>query len=552
MAISRLNVIFTKHHRIIFGVFAVLIIIAFVLADWIGGGGSFFGNSYGNDQAAEIFGKKVTRADLNDQMHVTSLRMLMEGRQVRSQEAVEYEALQDIAMKIMAERWKLTVSDEEVAKAIFAMPMFMDQAGKFDKASYDRVMTNFVKAQGFTENDFNEFLRLQLLTQKMALLQSEWVIVTDAERKSFEDMRNQQFKVLIATVKTADFVNQVKVEDKALNEYFQANRDKYLIPAKINALVVKFAPKRHLAGVKLTEEELKNYYEQNKDSFKVVKDKKESIPAFAQIREKVRAQAAAAKALEMAREEARKFAGDVYDNIADKNNEERLKSFKEFAAKSKLATVATGVFSAGSSKAGVVNSAELARVLSEVQSDMPLTEAVESADGSYVAFVTEYVPARQAELKEVAGKVKADFIQIEAAKLAEKRAAEVVNNLNAVKDVTARINRAKLLQTPKFTALKDFSLMTAREVLNDFNTFNAAAALNMLPGEVSKVMPGMDGFQIVVLESRQAAAADKAAKPADMEFMRYKYMNFEAAINLYNNANTKVMIQQEDQTPTAE
>ena len=94
--------------------------------------------------------------------------------------------------------------------------------------------------------------------------------------------------------------------------------------------------------------------------------------------------------------------------------------------------------------------------------------------------------------------------------------------------------------------------MTAREVLNDFNTFNAAAALNMLPGEVSKVMPGMDGFQIVVLESRQAAATDKAAKPADMEFMRYKYMNFEAAINLYNNANTKVMIQQEDQTPTAE
>ena len=283
MAISRLNVLFTKHHRIIFGVFAVLIIVAFVLADWIGGGGSLFGGQSRNEQVAEIFGEKVTDQELYDQMRCDSLALFMQyGGQVNiPREYLEMNAVQNIAMMKMATRSKISVADEEITAEICKMPMFFNKDGKFDVEIYKQYIDKAVTGQGFSEEDFSTVIRQQLTLRKFAEVQNNGLIVTDAEREIFKRIFNHQFEVLVCRIKSADFTGKVNAEAAALEKYFATARDRYVIAPKLNALVVEFTPAAFITAVKVDNKELQAYYEANKAAFATVKNGKEEIPAFA-------------------------------------------------------------------------------------------------------------------------------------------------------------------------------------------------------------------------------------------------------------------------------
>ena len=193
-----LNTVFAKHHRIIFGVFSIIIIIAFTdfLTPGTGIIDAFRGN--GRSQAVgEIFGKKVTYSELNDQVRMDMLifQVFMNTPINQSmREALENQSFYNLASLEAARQAKITVSDEEVAK--FLRNYFRNEAGKFNLEAYQNFVNNFLANEGFSEEDLQNAARQYLTLAKFRESQNDAVVVTPGEVRSFYNMLNEEFEVL--------------------------------------------------------------------------------------------------------------------------------------------------------------------------------------------------------------------------------------------------------------------------------------------------------------------------------------------------------------------
>ena len=535
MAISKLNTFLTKHHRIIFGVFAVLIILAFVLADWIGGGGSFFGGGPGNEVAGTVFGEKVTYHDLNDKLREFDLL----GIRVPSEQAESF-ALQIAAIDELAKRNKITVSEEEVNKAI--VDMFRNEKGEFEEAAYRKFIDKTLKERGYTEDDLIAAKRNQLIREKQIRIFTDSMIVTDEEVKNFYNMINHRVEAISTTVKTADYVKQAeaKVSEKALQEFFKANSQGYKIPAKLNAMVVKFAPESYEKEVTVTEAELKQAYDANKERLPKVKGKdgKETTPTFAQAKGNLVKELKKPKTMDIARQKADDFSREVYDKVKDQTD--AAKVFATFAAEKQLKAEFTGMFSADAVKAGKFGSEWLVSGLAAIAAsgDIWLSNVIADQDGFYVGFLTEYIPERQAEYKEVKDKVRADFIQSEAAKLAQKRAEAIIADLKKVSGKN-RIARAKAATKEKFTALPVGTVWNPQQ-----SPAYISSLVAMKTADISNALPVADGYAVILITDHKAPEKPYVANDEFTVFYKaykaIKSQDFQNALVGFAGANIQV------------
>ena len=522
MAISKLNTVFAKHHRIIFGVFSVIIIIAFTdfLTPGTGIVDAFRGNGKSNT-VGEIFGKKVTYTELSEQIRLDMLAMqvfmnIPINQSLRDQ--LENQSFYNLANLAAAKQAKIIVSDEEIGR--FLRNSFRGENGKFNAEAYRNFVNNYLANEGFTEEDLNNAARQYLTLAKFQDAQAAAVTVTPDELKLFYNMLNEEFEVLSGVFASADFEKTVKVTPEALNTYFNANRAKYIIPAKVRALVVEFPYNKYRSQAikNVKDPQIKAFFEQNKQLFSTVKDGKVETPEFDKVKNQVRSSAIAAAAKELAVNAAQQFGVTAYETVGNVPAEQRLNTFKKQLAAAKLAAKDTGVFAADSKSAGKINSPELVSELAGVFADVPLSNAVPGKDAAYVGYVTKLVPSRNAELKEVKAQVTADFIKAEATSIARERAAEVIAKLNAL-PAANRVVRVKAMKAPKFTAAKKFTLMSGSPELG----FAAGAAANLLPGEIAEPVQTPTGTQVMILVSRKMPA--KAYTPDPMlegMFLNYK------------------------------
>ncbi len=549
MAISKLNTVFAKHHRIIFGVFSVIIIIAFTdfLTPGTGIIDAFRGN--GRSQAVgEVFGQKVTYSELGEQIRLDMLTMQVFMNIPVNQSMREYleeQSFYKLASLAAAEQAKITVSDAEVGR--FLRNFFRDEKGKFNLEAYQNFVNNYLANEGFTEDDLNRAARQQLILNKFQSAQAAAVVVTPDEMKSFYNMLNEEFEVLKGEFKTADFAKKIKVDPKALQAYFDANRSKYTIPARVQALVVEYpySKYRSQAIKNVKDPQLKAFYEQNKQLFSTVKDGKVVEQEFEKVKNQVRSSAIAAAAKDLAVNAAQKFGVDAYEKVGNVPAEQRLATFKKLLAAGSLKAVDTGLFAANSSTAGKIKETALVSELAGVFADVPISNAVPGKDAAYVGYVVKLIPSRNAELKEVRARVTADFKQFEAAQAARKFAEELIAKYNTL-PVKDRIARAK---AGAFKPVKKFSLLAGSAELGQ----TAGIAAQLMPGELSVPMQTATGTQVLLMVSRKAPVKPYTADPMLEGMCRsYKSQMQQLEYNLYLQSNCKKYAQSAEAQAVAE
>ncbi len=551
MAISQLNTVFAKHHRIIFGVFSIIIIIAFTdfLTPGTGIIDAFRGTGAGQ-AAGEVFGRKISYAELNDQMRLDMLTLqFLQGRQVDSsmREMLETESLCNLGYLEAARRADIAVSNDEVKNMLRVL--FAGQDGKFSLQIYKNFVTNILPQQGFTEEDLTAAIKQYLTINKLQELQSASVTVTPGDLQMIFNMQNEEFEVIACEINAKDFNKSVKVDAKALDAFFQSRRNQYVIPAQLQALAVEYPYNKYRsAAIKLVKDpQLKAFYEQNKQLFATVKDGKMIIPELDKVKDQVRSSAIAAAARQMAVEEAQKFSVAAYEELNKVPAEKRLATFKKLLADKKLNAKATGKFTSDSKTAGTIAEGALVKELLSVM-DMPLTNAVAGSNAAYVAFATEFVPSRNAEFKEVQAQVTADFINAESYKAAEMRAAEIAAKLNAIQP-SARVARAEAMQSPKFKAVGKFTIMSGSPELG----FAAVEVLNLQPGEIAKPFRKATGVQLLMLKSRKNSNKEFKTDPMlEMMCRQYKTSIQMMAFRTYIGNNCKKYAQSAENQAVAE
>jgi flagellar biosynthesis GTPase FlhF len=267
--------------------------------------------------------------------------------------------------------------------------------------------------------------------------------------------------------------------------------------------------------------------------------------------------------MDIANKKADEFSREVYDKIKDQTDAAKI--FAAFAAEKQLKAEATGVFSADAAKAGKFGSAFLVRNLAAIAAsgDIWLSNVIADQDGFYVGFLTEYIPERQAEYKEVKDKVRADFIQSEAAKLAQKRAEAIIADLKKVSGKN-RIARAKAATKEKFTEEKTNTIaevmmqLVQLENLMQQNPQQAqmfmayymqtqqslvyiSGLTAMKTADISNALPAADGYKIIVVTAHKAPEKPYVANDEFTAF--YKAMksgNFQTALYEFVGANIQV------------
>lgn len=160
-----------------------------------------------------------------------------------------------------AESQGMKVTDDEVQQAIMAIPVF-SKDGAFDKELYFKVLSS----NRINPAEFESSVKADLMTARIREKVLKDIAVTDQELKDRYFKENRKVDLSFVAV-GADSNKTIAVTDEEAKEYLTKNASDFMVPARINAFYAFAGYEDMAAKAKFTEEEIKGYYEANKNRF---------------------------------------------------------------------------------------------------------------------------------------------------------------------------------------------------------------------------------------------------------------------------------------------
>lgn len=160
-------------------------------------------------------------------------------------------------------RMGLTVTNEEIAAKIRETAMFQ-QDGVFDPKKYREILS----ASGVKTAAYEEEVRGELLANKVRAVVQEPVRVAEAE--AFEEYRRdkEQVRLTLVILPPAPPLAQADVPEQEARRQYDADPAKYTRPERVRFAHFTMQAKDFQPAGVATEEQLRDYYEQNTDEFR--------------------------------------------------------------------------------------------------------------------------------------------------------------------------------------------------------------------------------------------------------------------------------------------
>ena len=240
-----------------------------------------FTTAYRNqvDQMREMLGENFNPAMVNNPQAKASV---LEG-------VVNRRLLAATAKKV-----GLAVTDEQLRKTIEAIPAFQDN-GKFSLTRYQ----TYARNRGMTETMFEEQIRQDGVLQQMRDAITSTAIVPKFQLDGFVKLSEQQREVSHATLAPTAFLSQVKIDEKAIKAYYDANPDQFKIPEQVKVEYIMLSAEKFAAEQVVSDEEAKKLYDERiakgqykKKSNDTADEKKAALAKVQDVLKEVRAKPA--------------------------------------------------------------------------------------------------------------------------------------------------------------------------------------------------------------------------------------------------------------------
>ncbi|MCS6927012.1 MAG: peptidyl-prolyl cis-trans isomerase, partial [Candidatus Binatia bacterium] len=166
--------------------------------------------------------------------------------------------IEAILLEREARQLGFSVNDEEVRKAIAAMPAFQVD-GQFDQQHYLRVL----RYLRLTPGEFEDGQRTQLLNKKIERLITDAVQVTEAEVEDLFRLRNERVNLVFVQVAAADLVDQVTVTPEEVETYYNTHRESFRQPERVAFRYVAYPAQDFEAQVSISPHEVEEFYTQH-------------------------------------------------------------------------------------------------------------------------------------------------------------------------------------------------------------------------------------------------------------------------------------------------
>lgn len=243
-------------------VIVALLVIPFALFGMY----NYLAEGGGAQTVATVNGEEITRARL-DQVHRQRQAQLREALGDRFDPAMfddqqlRRETLQQLIDRQLllgyARDAGLRVSDQEVANALRQQSVFQVD-GEFSVERYRSLLSQ----NNITPEQYEAQLRRDLALEALREAVVGTAITSDAEIERLVALQRQERRAGWLTVSAAAFEDEVSVDDAAVQEYYEANRDRYRRPEAVRLRYVLLDPQRLAADTEVSEDTLRERYQE--------------------------------------------------------------------------------------------------------------------------------------------------------------------------------------------------------------------------------------------------------------------------------------------------
>ncbi|MDD2769113.1 MAG: SurA N-terminal domain-containing protein [Methylococcus sp.] len=278
----------------------------------------------------------------------------------------------------------LGVPDTAVRSFIQTLPYFQTD-GKFDKDKYNIMLS----AQGMDSPTFVAQVQRALLMEQFQRGITDTAFATRQQISAFFRLKNQERKIEFAIVPLMKAEGEVA--GAAIEEYYRSHQNDFQSPETVTVNFVSLSLDDVAKEVKPSEEDLKNFYEEQKASFTAEERRKAAHILVAADPGKPESEQAALAKIGQIR--ARLLQGEDFAKVAKEVSDDRMSAEKG----GDLGIVTKGAMEPNLEKAALA------------LSQGAVSEPVKTSFGYHLIKITELVPASTKPFEQVKDEVSASY-----------------------------------------------------------------------------------------------------------------------------------------------
>lgn len=267
--ITRLQTIFLKHNKWLFGGLLVVIIVTFVLTI---GPQSFFGGSgpqqhralnyYGYDLSSEADQRTIALgAEISAILHPQL--------GIRNEQLTDYAYMRVAAMGIANQIGVPAPSKEALSGFIETLGVFQNpQTGEFSAEAYNQMMNALQTSSRYSKEAVGQVMREDYRIQMVreALSGPDYTLPFEL-KQDFID-RQTNYTIKLAHFDYEGFEPSIDASDEDLEQFFKENPARYEIPETLSVSILNFSGEAYLEEIPdPSAEALEAYFTANKASY---------------------------------------------------------------------------------------------------------------------------------------------------------------------------------------------------------------------------------------------------------------------------------------------
>ena len=452
-----------------------------------------------SDQFARVYGRNISKTQAQRQARLLALAKqlgmssfvqdLAGGSMSDPNEAAIAFILNLLIVRHEAEQLGIQPNSAEVVDLVRNLPVFRGPSG-FDPKKYEEFSGSALAPLGFTDAQIDELARDELCLKRIKQLLETGLSMPAAESKAeFEQLYGKSF-VSVVRLRAADFAKDVKLTDDEVRKYYDTHQSEFKTEEKRKIEFVRFG---------LTDEQKKLTGKERIDALQKLSDRAE----------------------------------DFTQALLEKNAD-----FHQVAGRLQLSVQTTGEFSASSPDEKLKSNPKLISVAFQLTKQEPNSDIIEEGSDYYVLDLAGVVEARPLSFEEAKPKI-VDTLRMEREReMVSNKGAKAVHDLREALKTGAPLPRACEQAGLKAEKLEPFAIaddqtsndQKPKAQLPDLPVIKSAAA-QLQTGEVSDLVPSQDGGIIAILEKRDPP--DPANYQANKAAFDERYLRNKRGIVFY-------------------
>lgn len=252
------------------GWLAKVILAAITIPFALFGIDQYLSDAGGNVPVATINGDEISLQEYSNTVESVRTRMQSQSEQydaaIFDSPAFKQSILDGLMMRRLVNmetvRENFQIGDQQLSDHILKMPEFQEN-GQFSEDIYQKTLAQ----NGLTASNLESSIRNDLVVQQARDDLASLAFSPKSLAEQAVQYNYQKRDVSKAEIKASAFMDEVKVTPEELKDYYELHKEKFKEPEKVKIEFALLSAASLINGVTVTDDEVKVFYDQNMDKF---------------------------------------------------------------------------------------------------------------------------------------------------------------------------------------------------------------------------------------------------------------------------------------------